>query len=66
MTIEEFKRDLPANIDFLTIEWEGISNYGDRQFCKQLLDYHERNKHLTDNQLNYLVKYTNDLMEQFE
>lgn len=63
MTLEEFKRDLPGNIDFLTVEWESIPNYQERQFCKQLLDFYERNGRLSDKQMEYLVKYTNEILE---
>lgn len=63
MTLEEFKSSLTDNIDFLKVEWESLENYSDRQFCKQLLDWYDRKGRLSDKQMDYLVKYTTEIME---
>lgn len=61
--VDFFKEDMDDNISFLEHNWKGLSDEGDRQFCRQLLNYYDTHERLTDKQISYMVKYLRELME---
>lgn len=65
MIISSFRKNIEENISFLKTEWENLYQ-NDGQFCKQLLDWYDRKGYLSDNQVEYLVRYTITLMKEYE
>lgn len=65
MSIDIFKENMYKNIAFVEEHIDSLEDAGDRQFAKQLINFHDTKDYLTSGQLSYMIRYWSELAEKF-